>query len=281
MSTEGPAASRWRALVERRARQMDGAYEALGRTSADFWARRLRSGPSMLRRIAGADEPGLQTLIEHSGRDATVIDVGAGAGRYALAIAARVRRVVAVEPDEAMLPLLQQAIAEHGMTNIDVIAATWQEANVDRAEGVFCAHVLYPIADAVPFLSKLDDRATRVCVLVLRDVVPEPEPLGALWQRFHGEPRYLQPGFQEALAMLEEMGFDVEVELRDVPGPSWSYTDLDAAVDSAREHLILGKSEMADRVLRTELRQALEEQDGVLRLPVEPAKVAALWWLKR
>lgn len=281
---EGPAARRWRALVERRAQQMDAAYAALNRSSADYWARRVTNRPSMLRRLASEDDPIVQALLPYLEQQTnleqqtTLLDVGAGAGRYALALAPRVASLVAVEPDAAMLPLLRDGIREAGAGNVEVVAATWQDAAVEAADIVLCAHVLYPIADAVPFVRKLGVSARRACFLALRDVVSEPEPLGRLWQRFHGEPRYLQPGYLDAYALLYEIGIRANVRVSQISRPSWSFPDVEAAVDSVREHLILPERDDVDEVLRTELAAALVSDGELLRLEVEPTYSAVIWW---
>src|SRR6266571_3123868 len=106
--SEGPAARHWRELVERRARQMDAAYASLQRSSADYWARRMANRNSALRRRAAPDDPLLQTVLSIAGPKSSLLDVGAGAGRYSVALAPHVASVVAVEPDAAMIPLLQQ-----------------------------------------------------------------------------------------------------------------------------------------------------------------------------
>ena len=100
-STEnaGPssAAQHWRDLVERRARQMDSAYALLSRTSADYWQRRMANPISILRRQAGADDLVLRVVLQSIDATSTVLDVGAGAGRYAVALAPHVASVIAVE----------------------------------------------------------------------------------------------------------------------------------------------------------------------------------------
>ncbi len=57
--------------------------------------------------------------------DDTVLDIGAGGGRYALPLALHAREVVAVEPSEAMRSVLAEGMAEHGIDNIRVVETTW------------------------------------------------------------------------------------------------------------------------------------------------------------
>jgi len=279
-TTDGPDAAHWRGMVERRERQMDAAYAALGRTSADYWARRIGNRPSLLRRIADDDDPTIRTMLPYLSQTATVVDVGAGAGRYALAIAPRAASVVAVEPDAAMVPRLEEALSESGTRNVEVVEARWQDAEVEAADLVLCAHVLYPIADAASFIHKLDACARRACFLALREIVSEPEPLGRLWYRFHGERRCLQPGYVEAFNLMHELGIRANVSVGRIAGPSWSWEDLDGAVAGVREHLILPESPEIDAVIRMELTSAVIEDGGMLSLRVDETYMGVLWWEK-
>jgi SAM-dependent methyltransferase len=276
----GAAADRWRGMVEARQRQMDAAYTAIGRTSADFWARRLGTRPSMLSRVAGDDDPTIAALLPFLSSDTTVLDVGAGAGRYALGIAPHVRSVTAVEPDGAMLPRLESAIQESGISNVAVVRSTWQEERVAPSDIVLCAHMLYPIADAEDFIRKLDEAALQACFVVLRDVVPEPEPLGRLWTRFHGEPRRLQPGYAEAFNLLYELGIHANLRVSTTSGPSWHFEDDESAIDGVREHLILPNTPEVNAELREQLSSTLDRGGGMLGLPSPDTYLGVLWWEK-
>jgi 2-polyprenyl-3-methyl-5-hydroxy-6-metoxy-1,4-benzoquinol methylase len=275
----GPAARRWQELVERRRRQMDDAYASIGRNSKDYWALRVGRA-SGLRRRAADDDRLLQMLLACASQTTTVLDVGAGAGRYTRALASHVARVTAVEPDAAMAGLLERAIAEEELGNVDLIRAAWQDAEVEPCDVVLCTHVLYPIAEPVSFVRKLDAHARRACFLALRETAPEPEPLSRLWRHYHGEPRFLQPGFLEAYNLLHELGIYANVRILRVTGSMWSFEDLDQAVATVHEHLILPEGAEIDAHLRRELEQSLVRDGEWLTLPMQPPPSAILWWEK-
>jgi FkbM family methyltransferase len=206
--------------------------------------------------------------------------VGAGAGRYTLALARDVASVTAVEPDTAMLARLEAGIQENGLSNVHVMAVKWQDARIEQADAVLCAHVLYPIEDAAAFIRRLDGSSRSVCILALRDVVPETEPLGRLWLRFHGDNRCLQPGYMDLLNLVYEMGIRANLSVFPIPGPSWSFADRDEAVTFAREHLIIPQEETLEAELRRELEAALVPIEDGFGLAAPQTCLGVIWWVK-
>jgi len=261
------AVERWEALLHARARQMDAAYARLGRSSADFWDRRAR-GFHRATKDTAARDPLLQRIQREVTSQTTVLDVGAGTGRFTLALAPFVQRITAIEPSAAMLDYLRSGAGEQGLTNISILQTTWQDAPADlSADIVICSHVLYPIQDIVPFLARLQAAARRACYLYLR--ATHVDALTAhLWRHFHGDERCLPPGYIHALDVLFEMGIYADVEIVKLP-VSIRYPSLDVAVDELLEQLILPD----DKTTRSELQGLLEdwliERDGMLVPPVD------------
>src|SRR6266849_2622483 len=70
----------------------------------------------------------------------TLIDAGAGAGRHVVPLAERLEWVTAVEPSEGMRAHIPPR------DNMTVIASTWEDAEVARADLVICSHVMYGVA---------------------------------------------------------------------------------------------------------------------------------------
>ena len=261
------AVERWDALLQARAQQMDAAYARLGRTSADFWDRRAR-GFHRTTRDTIARDPFFSRLQREVTSQTTVLDVGAGTGRFTVVLAPLVEHITAVEPNAAMLNYLRQDMSEQGLNNITIVQTTWEDAPGDlTADIVICSHVLYPIKDIVPFLAKLRDATRRTCYLYLR--ASHIDALTAhLWRHFHGDERCLPPGYIHALDVLFEMGIYADVEIVKLP-VSMRFPSLDIAVDEHLEQLILPTDEQT----RTQLRQLLEgwlvERDGMLVPPVD------------
>ena len=271
------AVARWQELIRARAAQMDAAYARLGRNSADFWDRRARGFHRSTRESAVSD-PFYVRLRERVLPENSVLDVGAGTGRFSLALAPLVRQVTALEPSAAMLNYLRAEMEERGITNINVFQSSWEDAPADtRADVVICSHVLYPILEIVPFLKKLDAASEQACFLYMRatslDALTAP-----LWRHFHGDERQQPPGYIHALDVLYELGIYAQVEVV-ARSFAFKYPSLQDAEDELLDQLILEDN----RETRQELRGLLEswlikEEEGTWSSPKTTMAQAILWW---
>jgi SAM-dependent methyltransferase len=273
------AVKRWNTLIQARAEQMDAAYARLGRTSADYWDRRA-SWFHRVTRDATARDPLFLRLGRELPPQATVLDVGAGTGRFTLALAPLVQHITAVEPNAAMLDFLRRDAGEEGIANISFWQTTWQGAPDDlQADVVICSHVLYAITEIAPFLAKLRNAARRACFISMR-VTPFDEITAHLWKHFHGDERRYPPSAIHVLDVLYEMGIYANVEVIETPlGAAFHYPSLDAAVEGLLEQMILPDTEQVRSEMRGLLEHWLVEQDGVLGAPVEKKMASAIiWW---
>jgi SAM-dependent methyltransferase len=278
MPMAGEAVAHWRGLVEARRQQMDAAYARLNRSSADYWARRVQR----FRRsntLIDENMPLVQRVRALLPPGGTVLDVGAGTGRFALPIARFAGRVTALEPAEAMLAALEESARAAGLSNIETVQSGWleAEAGVPPADVVLCAHVLYPHAEIDRWIATLDAHARHAVVIetVVRWV--DPDALNELWRRFHGDERVGQPGLAELYAVLLEMGIPANVEIYRQPSTLWHFASLDEAVAVAREHVIVAESPENDAIVRDVLATALRLEGEALTLPYDRI-VACVWW---
>jgi SAM-dependent methyltransferase len=271
------AVERWQELIDARARQMDAAYARLGRTSADFWDRRAH-GYHRSTKDTVARDPLYLKLRDVVTPQTTLLDVGAGTGRFTLALAPQAKHITAVEPSASMLDYLRQDAVEQGITNISYIPTTWQDAPDDLSSDiVICSHVLYPIRDIVPFLTKLQDATRQACYLYLWAKAID-SVTAHLWRHFHGEERRPTPGYIHALDVMYEMGIYANVEVVKLP-LSLRYPSLDIAVGEVAEQLILAQDEQTRSELRQYLATWLVEWDGMLVPPIREMVCAIVYWM--
>lgn len=272
------AVQRWKAILDARAQQMDAAYAHLGRTSADFWDRRARGFHRSTKDTVSHD-PFYLRLCNKVSSHTTLLDVGSGTGRFSLALAPLVNHIIAVEPSKAMLDFLRQDAIEKDVRNISNVQSTWQEAPDNlQADVVICSHVVYPIMDIEPFLSKLHKASLQSCYIYAR--ASHIDALTAdLWQHFHHVERCMPPSYIHVLDVLYELGICANVEIVSLP-PSLRFPSLDVAVTEMAEQLILPEDEQTRLELRALLEKWLIESDGMLMPPLQKMLSAIIWWEK-
>ena len=92
----------------------------------------------------------LAVLRQHGiGRASTVVDLGAGTGQFALAVAPDVARVVAVDVSPAMQSVLRQRAARAGLANVECVQAGFlsYEHTGPPADAVFTRNALHQLPD--------------------------------------------------------------------------------------------------------------------------------------
>ena len=268
------AIERWHDILDARAKQMDAAYARLGRTSADFWERRAKNYHRSTKETVTSD-PLFLKLRQVVTQTTTVLDVGAGTGRFTLALAPYAQHITAVEPNAAMLHYLQQDASGEKLPNISSLLMSWQDAPTDlTADIVVCSHVLYPIWDVDTFMAKLRAATRKSCYIYMRAVHFD-SSTSPIWKHFHGDDRRPAPGYIHALDVLFEMGIYADVEIVRMPG-GLRYPSLDFATEELLEQLILSDDEYTKSELRKLLGAWLIERDGVLIPPIDTQTCAII-----
>lgn len=98
--------------------------------------------------------------------DDTLLDVGAGAGRFALPLAHCVQQVTALDHARPMLGLLQHKAKAKHLTNITLQEAAWETATVDPHDVVLAAWSLYRLPDLLAGMKKLIAATRRTLIIV-------------------------------------------------------------------------------------------------------------------
>ncbi len=269
------AGDRWREMVLAHAAQSRLVRDSAWQSAPDFAPPAVDSfRAGCLRSDDAAIVDALLTDLVNSD---TVVDVGAGAGRFALPLAPHVREVVAVEPSAAMRSVLIGDAGRAGLTNLRVVALRWEDVTDITADVVFAAHVVYPLEEIEPFLRRMDAAARRwAAVLVFQE--PPLSWLFPFWPRVHGQERLPAPHLPQLLDVLSDLSLGpVELTLLDVApfplGPA------DVARMKLRRRLYVAPGTEADHRLETAMGGLLADRDGVLVPRVEnPIRVGLARW---
>jgi ubiquinone/menaquinone biosynthesis C-methylase UbiE len=123
----------------------------------------------------------LAVLREHGiGQAATVVDLGTGTGRFALAAAPLVRRVVAVDVSPAMLAVLRQRVTEARLGNVECVRAGFlsYEHTGAPADAVYTRNALHQVPDfwKALALERIANLLRPGGVLRLRDLIFDFQP---------------------------------------------------------------------------------------------------------
>ena len=258
------ASQRWRAMVEAEHAQSDRMCN--GPPPGDHWhdhAEHFRADPRR------TDDPLVDRLLKEVAPHNTVIDVGAGGGRIALPLALRCRHVTAVEPSPSMASVLRQQSEEHGIANVSLVQARWEEAEVGQADIMLCIHVLYVVRDIKHFVRKLSTHGREWVVVVLFRSPPQSQ-LYRLWKLVHGEERLPLPGLPDLDDVLQEMEIDAHLEMLP-PQSSRGYEDAQQALEQIAGRLYLTPDSEKWRTLERALPDLLEETDGTFKIEGIPA----------
>ncbi|HEY5475945.1 MAG TPA: class I SAM-dependent methyltransferase [Tepidiformaceae bacterium] len=259
----------WRALAAQEVRTEPGAGGE-GRM-VERWrllARRLDDGS------AQRPDPILDFVMGRLDSGMTVLDIGAGVGRWSIPIAERVRSVTAVEPVEGMCQVLEERLRARNQTKVSVVRAAWMNADVATHDVVVAAYSMYGSPDLAAFARKMEASARRLCCMAVR-VPPHDGVMGELSERIRGE-WHDSPNFIVAYNALLEAGFLPNVFVEPVAIQYWTDGTLAEAQSRARRHLRL-TDDRYDKLISETLERRLEKTPDGYRWP-DWMRSALIWW---
>ncbi len=201
-------AAGWAARVRANADQVERVREIPD--GRDFYATVSRT---FLADPAREGDPVLDALLALARPNDTWLDIGAGAGRYALPLARHVRQVVALDPSTSMLAALRDSMAGDDVGNVHVVQGRWPSDPALRttlgpdplADVALIAHVGYDVVDIVAFVDAMEATARRQCVAVLMSESPA-SIAAPFWPLVHGEERVGLPAMDDFVELLTARG---------------------------------------------------------------------------
>ncbi len=238
----------------RMGRMAEGLWRAVQRESADA-------------------SPILDHVFQFVGPERTVLDIGAGVGRFAVPLARAGVRVEAVEPSDTMRHYLSRYVEDSEVpARVRVIADAWPTGAAGVAEVALAAFVVHFSDDPVAFVRAMERHATaRVVVAVHVD------PLFARWREAFGP---LWPGgpgphpsrlFKDLYPLLLQHDIVPDVAIfQQHMGPRWSTEDEAAAA-------LIARFEITEAADEARLRERLRTHPDVWQHPAA-GRAALLSW---
>lgn len=275
----------WKELVEGREAQAERVRQRQGiQAGGGYWDQRAAGFREGVQGRSGETDEVMAIIGPHLTPEITVLDVGAGVGRYAIPLARRVKRVIAVEPSGGMRRFLEEDAKAAGVTNVAVVPAAWEQASVEPCDVVLCSHVVYFIANIKGFLEKVRDACRGHCFMAVR-TNPRDAQLRVLWELIHKEPRVPEPGLMDLYNVLYQvLGVTANVQIatygsgRNALG---SFSSVEDALPEVRRQVLIAEGSAEEAETLAYLKERMVSQDGKWMLPGAGVSNAVVWWDNR
>jgi 2-polyprenyl-3-methyl-5-hydroxy-6-metoxy-1,4-benzoquinol methylase len=213
------------------------------------------------------DQNVVDFLAAANGRDAHLLEVGAGAGRLCVPLALAVREVTALEPSQTMAATLEADAVTEGLRNLRVVPSRWQDYSPDaRADAVYAAHLVYAMPNIEEFVHRIDQFAQCWCGIILYADPPQSH-LANFWPAVFGEARLPNPCLPQLLDVLWSLGIYADIRMLQVP--AWPLGPLSRAQNGLRRRLRIVPGSAADARLETAMRDLLTDWGKGALGPVE------------
>ena len=267
------AAGRWREQLEAWAipqELLDAVPDSPYEWPSELWERGRTTAEEVPESVTAAI---VRELLPDGG---SVLDVGAGTGRVSLPLAQEGYQLTAVERDPGMVAGLRRQTAQVS-GGVAVIEGSWPEAAVEagRHDVAMCAHVVYDVADVVPFLAALNAAGRRAVIVEMTPHHPW-QSLAPYYRALHQLDRPNGPTAADLAAIVEEE-LGVAPTLRQWTGTgSLRFASIDELVEYQRRRLVLPR-ERAAELERLVPADIVRDGEWFLLGPAERA-VVTLWW---
>lgn len=264
-------AERWRAQLKSwalPAELLDAVEDSPYQWPASLWKRRAA--------VARREEETPTTRVVRSLLPAggSLLDVGAGAGRASLPLAAEGFRVTGVEKNPGMVEAFREEAAALGLDALAVESA-WPDADVPVHDVTMCANVVYDVQDIEPFLRAMVGHAR--CGVVVELTAGHPwSNLTPYYRVLHRLERPTGPTYLDFVAVVADLVEEkIEVDVWTRPGRVW-YQSWDEVLEFYGRRLVLPRSRWQE--LRSLLAPDVAEDEGRLLVGSPERQLVTVWW---
>ncbi len=265
----------WNDLVnlrERRNRQTETPE------NHDRWRTRVHDFDSHVRRRWEQPDSSRTFLVSllKAMPGSTVLDIGAGTGKWAILLAPYAKRVTALEPSPAMIEKMRGNLADAGIGNVEIVPAAWHPASVESHDITLCSHAMYGIANFAQFIQSIQSVTRHTCALLMRAPTMDgvmAEAALKIW----GHP-YDSPNYQIAFNALLQMGIFPNALMEEPASwEPWVNDSLEDALVEIKKRLGLGEIAEHDEFLKALLNRRLAIEDGRYVWP-PGMRTALIFW---
>ncbi|NYT19838.1 MAG: class I SAM-dependent methyltransferase [Methanosarcinales archaeon] len=215
--------------------------------------------------------------------DSRVLDIGSGPGALAIPISKRVCEVVAVEPSDGMMSVLQENIDEMNIDNIQCIHKGWEDIDVedigDNYDVVIASYSL-TVPDIRQAFEKIQAVSSgSVYIYWFAGETSWDEQYRAIWPALHNEEYHSSPKCNIMYNVLYDMGIYPNMDVFPIER-SMFFSSLEEAVKHYIPHYRAYTSEKLE-ILREYLGTVLpQNEDGSILHLGETMRVR-MWWDNR
>jgi SAM-dependent methyltransferase len=266
----------WRELVEKQ-----GPFwncKKRSEANKDKWKDRARGFYTRVKERWAKPDPHRDFIVSmiSSVKDATVLDIGAGTGAWAILLSKSVRKVTAVEPSAGMRKILNENLENEGIDNVEILDGFWPISRMESHDFSLSSHSVYGCEDLQGFINAMTEVTENTCFMLLR--APDHNGLMArAANRIWGQP-YDSPNFQVAYNAMLQMGMFPNILMEEkVMWPGWTNEDFEEALEQIRLRFGLEKDSDHDPFLRALLKENLSEKDGMVQWPSE-VRTGLVYW---
>lgn len=244
----------------------------------DFWKHKARQYDKMVEDRWSKPDSSRDFLISklRENPGSTLLDIGAGTGKWSLLAAPHAAKVTALDPSPSMQQVLREKIKNEKITNIDIITGTWPKDTIAPHDYVLASHSMYEVKEFERFVNKMTAIATKACIMVLRAPFAD-SIMAKAATRVFGQP-YDSPNFQVAYNILLAMDIYPDVIMEaDGSWPGWDHDSFQAALDELKNRLALGVSTEHDAFLTDLLKKNLTQKEDRVVWPAGNRSALVYW----
>lgn len=198
-------------------------------------------------------EKTLPYLQSHLGREAQVLEIGAGTGAFTISLAQNADRLIAIEPSSGMREILKEKRKRGGYKNIQILPQKIEDCLPLIKEAapfqlMFASFSLYNVKRIDVLLETLLPLTNYLAILLGSGAVSPWKQ--SLYKQFRGESRVIPPQLDFLYPVLLDMGLYADVRI--IPtSQNYVFSDWDRLISWWRNKLQVEEHQ------REELREAL------------------------